>query len=80
MAAWLDALGAVIGRDFDIGLLAAIAQIGEDAVLDVCETAVTAAVLSPTDIPDRYTFAHALIEHTLYDSLSTSRRARSSSR
>jgi class 3 adenylate cyclase/tetratricopeptide (TPR) repeat protein len=69
-------LGAVIGRDFEIGLLAAVAQMDEDVVLDVCETAVTAAVLSTTDIPDRYTFAHALIEHTLYDALSPSRRAR----
>ena len=70
------ALGAVIGRDFDIGLLAAIAQMDVDPVIDVCDTAVTAAVLSPTDIPDRYTFAHTLIEHTLYDSLSPARRAR----
>ena len=69
-------LGAVIGRDFDIGLLATVARMDEDAVLDVCETAVTAAVLSTTGIPDRYTFAHALIEHTLYDALSPTRRAR----
>src|SRR4029079_7045651 len=60
-------LGSVIGRDFDIALLATVAQGDVDTVIDVCETAVTAAVLSTTEIPDRYTFAHALIEHTLYD-------------
>lgn len=70
------ALGAVIGRDFDIGLLAAVAQVEVDTVIDVCDTAVTAAVLATTDHHDRYTFAHALIEHTLYDSLSPARRAR----
>ena len=69
-------LGAVIGRDFDIGLLAAVAQMDEDTVIDVCDTAVTAAVLAATDRPDRYTFADALIEHALYDSLSPARRAR----
>jgi class 3 adenylate cyclase len=69
-------LAAVVGRDFDIGLLAAVAQIDEDTLVDLCDAAVTAAVLQPTDTPDRYTFAHALIEHTLYDGLSASRRAR----
>ena len=59
-----------------LSLLATVAQMDEDAVLDVCETAVTAAVLSTTDIAERYTFAHALIEHTLYDALSPTRRAR----
>jgi class 3 adenylate cyclase/tetratricopeptide (TPR) repeat protein len=75
-AARVLALGSVIGRDFDLGLLAAVAQMDEDAALDVCETAVTAAVLHPTEVPERYTFAHALIEHTLYEGLSPTRRAR----
>ena len=60
------ALGAVIGRDFDIGLLAAVSHMDEDAVLDVCDTAVTAAVLQTTEIPDRYTFrARAHRTHAL---------------
>ena len=70
------ALASVIGRDFDIRLLAAVAKMDEDTVIDLCDAAVTAAVLTPTDRFDRYTFAHALIEHTLYDGLSISRRAR----
>jgi tetratricopeptide (TPR) repeat protein len=72
-------LAAVIGRDFDIGLLAAIAKVDEDTVIDICDAAVTAAVLATTDRADRYTFAHALIEHTLYDGLSPARRARAHS-
>lgn len=69
-------LGAVIGRDFDIPLLAAVAQLDQDVVIDICDAAVDAAVLQTTDHTDRYTFAHALIEHTLYDGLSPARRGR----
>jgi tetratricopeptide (TPR) repeat protein len=70
------ALAAVIGRDFDIALLAAVADLDEDTLIDLCDTAVAAAVLTEADVPGRYGFAHALIEHTLYDGLSASRRAR----
>jgi tetratricopeptide (TPR) repeat protein len=70
------ALASVIGRDFDIGLLATVAQADEDTVIDLCDRAVFAAVLETTERPGWYTFAHALIEHTLYDSLSPTRRAR----
>jgi class 3 adenylate cyclase len=70
------ALASVIGRDFDIRLLAAIANVDEDTLIDLCDSAVAAAVLATTERPDWYAFAHALIEHTLYDSLSPTRRAR----
>ncbi len=70
------ALAAVIGRDFDIALLAAAANIDEDRIIDLCDAAVAAAVLATTDRPGSYTFAHTLIEHTLYESLSPTRRAR----
>jgi class 3 adenylate cyclase len=69
-------LAAVIGHDFDIPVLAAVAHLDEDTVVDLCDAAVAAAVLQTTEIPDRYSFAHALIEHTLYDGQSPSRRAR----
>ena len=45
-------------------------------VIDVCDQAVAAAVLTEAEMAGRYTFAHALIEHTLYDRLSAGRRAR----
>ena len=38
--------------------------------------AVAAAVLTEADVAGRYTFAHALIEHALYDELSAGRRGR----
>ncbi len=67
---------AVLGRDFDVTMLAAISGVDEDTVIDVCDAGVAAAVLGVTDQPDRYTFSHALIEHTLYDALSPARRRR----
>lgn len=69
-------MASVIGRDFDLDLLARVVDVSEDQLLDLCDAAVDAAVLRATDVPDRYTFAHALIERSLYDELSTSRRAR----
>jgi class 3 adenylate cyclase/tetratricopeptide (TPR) repeat protein len=69
-------LAAVIGRDFDVELLARVAEVDDDTVIDLCDQAVTAAVLIEAEVPGRYTFAHALIEHALYESLSGSRRAR----
>lgn len=67
---------AVIGRDFDVELLAAVASVDVETVIDTCDSAVAASVLDTTEVPDRYTFAHALIAHTLYDAMSPARRVR----
>lgn len=69
-------LASVIGRQFDVDVLARVADVDPDTVIDLCDTAVAAAVLRETAQVDRYTFAHALIERSLYDELSASRRAR----
>jgi len=73
------ALASVIGRDFDLALLATVAHADEDSLIDLCDAAVANRVLQTTDRTDHYTFAHALIEHTLYDGLSPARRARAHS-
>lgn len=72
----LLSIGAVIGRDFDVPLLARAAGVDEDTVVDTCDAAESAAILTPAGDLDRYSFAHALIERTLYEGLSRSRRAR----
>ena len=72
-------VAAVIGRDFDAALLAQVVEVDEldeDALIDLCDQAVASALLTEADGPGRYTFAHALIEHTLYDALSAGRRGR----
>jgi hypothetical protein len=67
---------AVIGRDFDVDLLSAVAELGEDTLVDLCDEAVTAELLMEADVAGRYSFRHALIEHVLYDDLSAGRRSR----
>jgi predicted ATPase len=70
-------LAAVIGRQFDVRLLAAIADGGEDAVLDALDEATRAALVA--EVPgeaNRFGFSHALIRATLYEELGAARRAR----
>jgi class 3 adenylate cyclase/tetratricopeptide (TPR) repeat protein len=68
---------AVIGREFDADLVAAVLEDDEDVVLDALEQAIQARLLTEVpSFPGRFTFAHALIVHALYDSLTVTRRAR----
>ena len=68
---------AVIGRDFDLDLLLAVLELGEARLLDLLEEAVTASLLQENrDRAGRFTFTHALVEHTLYEDLGATRRAR----
>jgi tetratricopeptide (TPR) repeat protein len=70
-------LAAVIGRDFDLDLLARVTRQSEDDLLDVLEAAAAVALVREIgDTQGRYTFAHALIQHTLYEDLGPTRRAR----
>ena len=72
---------AVIGRSFDLELLARIVEIGESELLEELERAVAASLLAEsTDRAGRFSFAHALINHTLYEALGTTRRARAHQR
>ncbi len=68
---------AVIGRDFDLDVLARTTEVSEDDLLDVLDAA--AAVDLVQELPGvagRYNFAHALIQHTLYVDMGSTRRAR----
>jgi class 3 adenylate cyclase len=69
-------LASVIGREFDVDLLAALTETGEDALLDHLDAAVGAALLVEGDAAGRYRFTHALTRHSLYDELSPTRRQR----
>ena len=69
------ACAAVIGRDFDLDLLAAAAAVSIDELMDMLEGAVAAALVREVpDQPGHFQFAHALIQHTLYDDLGPTRR------
>jgi DNA-binding SARP family transcriptional activator/tetratricopeptide (TPR) repeat protein len=73
---WLRA-AAVIGRDFDLGLLEQVLALGEDDFLTALEAALAAGlVVELPSRPGRYSFSHALIRETLYEGMSAPRRAR----
>jgi class 3 adenylate cyclase len=76
-AAELLLIASVIGREFDLDLLAAVASVDEDAVLNVLEVAQAAALVHEAlAAPGRYGFSHALVQLALYEGLGPTRRAR----
>jgi class 3 adenylate cyclase len=68
-------VAAVVGRDFDIELLAALHDVPEDSLLDSLDEAVQAGLVQETGA-DRYRFAHVLVQVTLYEEISATRRRR----
>ncbi|MGH2867093.1 MAG: ATP-binding protein [Solirubrobacteraceae bacterium] len=70
-------VASVIGRDFGALLLERVLALDEERFLGSLEESLDAGLVSEhPSIPDRYSFAHALIRETLYGSMSTERRAR----
>jgi class 3 adenylate cyclase/energy-coupling factor transporter ATP-binding protein EcfA2 len=68
---------SIIGRDFDLNLLSAATSMDEDDLIDLLEEAQRAAVVQEVlGSPGRYSFSHALIQHTLYEDLGETRRSR----
>ncbi len=62
------ALAAVIGRDFDLEVLASVSNRTEDELLDLLDAAYSASLVREvSDVPGHYVFTHALIRRTLYD-------------
>jgi class 3 adenylate cyclase len=71
------ALAAVVGRDFDLDVLAQATNTPEDDVLDVLDAAATVGLVHELPgPPGRFSFSHALIQHTLYEELGHTRRVR----
>jgi DNA-binding SARP family transcriptional activator len=66
---------AVLGRDVDVDLLAAVAGRNADELLDALETAVLAGLLDEP-APGRVRFTHALVRDTLYEDTPLMRRSR----
>ena len=70
-------MAAVIGRDFDLDLLARAAAASDEEVLDLLDGATAAALVNEQpDTAGRFRFTHALIQTTLYQDLGPTRRAR----
>lgn len=68
-------LASVIGTDFDLDVLTASSGENEDLMLDHLEVAESAGLVR-AGAPGSFRFAHAIVRHTLYDQLSTTRRTR----
>jgi class 3 adenylate cyclase/tetratricopeptide (TPR) repeat protein len=67
---------AVIGRDFDLSLLSRALDVPETQLLDLLDDAVAASLLQESsERAGRFTFTHALVEHTLTADLGRTRRA-----
>ena len=64
---------AVLGRDFDPLVVAEVIGVDELAVLDRLEPAATASLVREQHAGS-YEFSHALVQHTLYDTITASRR------
>lgn len=70
-------VAAVIGRDVDLGLLAAAAGRDLDGCLDDLEPAILHRLLvAAPDQPGGHRFAHALVREVVVDDISSLRRAR----
>jgi len=66
---------AVIGSEFEVGVLADVVEADAEEVLDSLEIAVAASLVVEVGV-DRFRFAHALVRDTLHAELSSSRRSR----
>ena len=75
-ASRLLSVAAVIGRDFDLALLAKSTAQPEDDLLDLLEAATAVSLVREGGVVGSYSFAHALIQHTLYQDIGATRRAR----
>ncbi len=76
-AAKVLSTAAVIGRDFDLDVVARATATEEDDLLDILDAATAVSLVrEPSDASGRYSFAHALIQHTLAEDLGPNRRAR----
>jgi class 3 adenylate cyclase/tetratricopeptide (TPR) repeat protein len=69
-------VASAIGRDFDLDLLARATKTDEDDLLDLLDAAAVVALVREVADTGRYAFAHALIQHTLYEDMGPNRRAR----
>ena len=68
---------SVVGRDFDVALLATVVDIDETELVELLDEALAARLLVETaGAVDRLAFAHAIVRETLYSTVSLSRRVR----
>jgi class 3 adenylate cyclase len=66
---------SVIGRTFDLGVLARVTGDETDGLLDVMDRAGELAIVTETrDAPGQFRFRHSLVQQTFYQDLGSTRR------
>jgi class 3 adenylate cyclase/tetratricopeptide (TPR) repeat protein len=68
-------VASVLGRNFDLASLAAVAGVPEDGAVRGMDEALVARLVEETEV-GAYRFVHALVRSALYEGLSATRRAR----
>ena len=69
-------VASVIGREFDLTLVARAAELTPAAAAEILSRAVSGGLVHEVpDVPGRYAFAHALVRRSLHDQLSSATRA-----
>jgi DNA-binding SARP family transcriptional activator len=68
-------VAAVVGLEFDLGLVAAVSDVDPDALLATMDEAAAACIVEERGL-ERFSFAHALVQAALYGGLTESRRVR----
>ena len=66
-------VAAVVGHEFELGVVQAAGNLSEEALLDAMEEAATARLLIEVSAT-RFRFAHALIRATVYESTTAARK------
>ncbi len=70
------AVGAVIGREFDLGVLERVGATRGAEILEILGLAVEAGILTRLRAaPRSYAFSHGLVRETLYDGIAPAERA-----
>lgn len=73
-AATTLSIASVVGRRFDVVLLADVVGAGALEILGHLEAALDADLITEGDQPGEFRFVHAIVQTTLYESLSETRR------
>jgi DNA-binding winged helix-turn-helix (wHTH) protein len=68
---------SVVGREFDLGVLERVGDVGAERLLEILDEAVAARLLAAVPgRPGSYRFSHGLVRETLYEELSLPLRIR----
>ena len=68
-------VAAVIGREFELGVLQRVSRLSVRRLADALSEAVRAGILAEdTSVPGRYAFTHDLVRETLYQDMPAARR------